>query len=159
MVTALDLPAAALDESERSFVDKVRQHGWFCTGVLEEPKKPGFSYSTGFWNKAGQPELVIFGLTNEIAHQVLWGVFKNIQSGQTLPVGKPSDAVFEGSVAYTFPIAKRHYPAYLGWSRWFYNGNGFPCSQIVWPDRKELFPWQPGFEDRFRNTQPDLTVC
>jgi hypothetical protein len=45
----------------------------------------------------------------------------------------------------------------LGWSRWFYGGDAFPCLQIVWSDRDGRFPWQSGFDPALAGLQPDLT--
>jgi hypothetical protein len=72
-------------------------------------------------------------------------------------VGEPLDTVFGNGLAFVFPVAKRFYRDHLGWSRWFYRGDDFQCLQIVWPDRDQLFPWQPGFDDEFAGLQPDLS--
>jgi hypothetical protein len=54
-------------------------------------------------------------------------------------------------------VANRFYADHLGWTRWFYGGDRFPCLQIVWPDRAGVFPWEPGFDATFSNDQADLT--
>lgn len=81
MRTALDAPTETLDEHERSFVASIREHGWFRTSVFAEEGQPGFSYTTGFWHNTGLPELIVFGLKNEIAHDVLWELFSDAQAG------------------------------------------------------------------------------
>jgi len=157
MRTALDLPDKKLDEHERNFVSKIREHGWFNTRILAEAEDPGFSFTTGFWVNTSQPELIIFSLRDGLAHDVLWDLFREAKAGVALAVGKRTDQVFANLPAYVFPMAKRHYREHLGWSRWFYGGDKFPCLQIVWPDREGLFPWEPGFDPAFANDQPDLT--
>ena len=157
MLTALDASLDALDEGEQSFVAKVREHGWFRTGVFGDEKGPGFSYTTGFWVNGNQPELIIFSTKDDIAHDVFWDLFRDAKSGQALPVGQRTDAVFANLPAYAFRVAKKHYRDFLGWSRWFYGGDGFSCLQIVWPDRAGKFPWEPGFDVEFEADQPDLT--
>ena len=79
--------------------------------------------------------------------------------GRTIATGPCVDASGRTRThrAYVFPVAKRHYANHLGWSRWFYAGDDFPCQQIVWPDRAGLFPWEAGFDPTFANKQPDLT--
>lgn len=57
----------------------------------------------------------------------------------------------------TARVAKRHFANFLGWSRWFYGGDEFPCLQLVWPDRSGLFPWEPDFDPEFGGDQPDPT--
>ncbi len=140
MFTALDAADDALDDSEKSFVANIGEHGWFRTGVFGENDAPGFSYTTGFWVNARQPEVIMFGMKDEIAHNVFWDLFRDAKAGQGLPIGRRSDAVFGNNPAYAFLVAKRHYAGHLGWSRWFYGSAEFTCLQIVWPDRAGVFP-------------------
>jgi len=157
MQTALNLPVGSLDEAERDFTSKIREHGWFRTSVLEEDDHPGFSYTTGLWLSCGQPELIIFGLKSETVHDVFWDMYRDAKSGIPLSTGQRNDEILGNAGAYVFPLAKRFYYNYLGWSRWFYGGDDFPCLQIVWPDRSGTFPWESGFDQSFSSSQPDLT--
>lgn len=156
MWTALDIPPEALDQFERPFVAKVREHGWFRTGILSDSEGPGYSFTTGFWLSVAQPELIMFSTKANIAHEVLWNLFRDAKAGHPLPVGTRTDRVFANLSAYAFPVAKRFYADYLGWSRWFYGGVGFPCLQLVWPDRAGIFPWEKGFDPAFAEDQIDL---
>lgn len=157
MITTLDSPTDQLDQAERSFVDNVRQHGWLRTAALAEEAKPGFSYTTGFAVSAGRPELMIFSTADEVAHEMFWVLFRRARAGEALPIGRRTSAFFSNLPAYAFPIAKRHFADYLGWSRWFYRGDEFSCLQIVWPDRAGVFPWEAGFDEEFGSDQADLT--
>jgi hypothetical protein len=157
MKTALDLYEETLDDSDRNFLDQIRMHGWFRTSVFGDDEGPGFSYTTGFWLKTGHPEFIIFSLKRETAHNVLWDLYRVAQSGEKLPVGRRCDQVFGNGHAYLFPVAQRHYADHLGFSRFFYEGDDFPCLQIVWSDRDDVFPWEPGFDRDFVGLQIDLT--
>lgn len=157
MNTALDIPLGELDQSEQNFVANVREHGWFRTTVIEDESGPGFSYSTGFWISAGHPELIMFGMKAEIAHDVFQDLFREAQADSILPVGRRTNAVFANLPAYAFPVAEKFFAEHLGWSRWFYGGDAFPCLQIVWPDRQGVFPWEVGFDADLEGAQPDLT--
>ncbi len=157
MRSALDAPIESLDQNERVFVSNVREHGWFRTSVFEDEVGPGFSYSTGFWISSHQPELIMFSMKPEIVHEVFWSLFGAGDAIRTLPVGTRTDTIFANLPAYAFPVAEKFYSDYLGWSRWFYGGNNFPCLQIVWPDRGGVFPWEVGFDTDFERAQPDLT--
>ncbi|WP_210337737.1 DUF4262 domain-containing protein [Ensifer sp. ENS02] len=155
--TALDQPIGSLDQNEQRFVAQIRQHGWFDTHVFEDSEGPGFSYSTGMWITAEHPELIVFGLKRDVAHDVLWGLYNIARSGSQLQPGARTDKAFARLPAFVFPVAKRRYKEFMGWSRFFYHGNDFPCFQIVWPDRQGNFPWEDGFEPAFKDRQPDLT--
>jgi hypothetical protein len=157
MRTALDTPTEALDDDERDFVDKIREHGWFDTSVFGDEEGQGFSFTTGFWVGCQQPELIIYSVEREIAHNVFWNLFRDAKAQITLPIGQRTDQVFANLPAYAFPVAKRFYRDHLGWGRWFYGGDEFPCLQIVWPDRAGVFPWEDGFDQNFASDQPDLT--
>ena len=157
MQTALDLPTETLSSYEQKFIAKVREFGWFGTSVFGDAEGPGFSYTTGFWLNTTQPELIMFGVNSDTAHNVFWDMFRDASAGDPLPVGTSTDRVFGNLRAYGFPVAKRFYPEYLGSSLWFYGSDDFPCHQVVWPDRSGVFPWEEGFDPAFANDQPDLT--
>jgi len=158
MPTALDAPAAALDEGETEFVRKIREFGWHRTTVLADDEHAGFVYTTGFWVNLGAPEFILFSLKSEIAGAVLHDVYKDARDGRRLPLGVRLDDVFGNAPAYVFEVDRAHYAEHLGWSRWFYGNDGFPCHQLIWPDREGRFPWELGFDEVFRADQPDLTA-
>ena len=157
MRTLLDAPLDALKPPEHAFAAKVREDGFFRAEVFGDAVGPGFSYSTGFWVSTGQPEIIMFSIKGEIAHDEFWDMFRLAKGNTPLSLGKPTNQVFANRTAYVFPIAKRFYPDYLGWSRWFYGGDDFPCLQIVWPDREGVFPWEGRFDPAQPGGQPDLT--
>ena len=157
MRTALDAPIDALDEQERNVVDKIRQHGWFGTAVGADGGEPGFYYSTGFWLTLNFPEVIVFSLQGQRAHETLWALFRLLQAGTRPAIATSIGDIFIDFDAMLLPVATRHYAGYLGWSRWFYGGDGFPCLQLIWPDEQNVFPWQLGFTDRLKQKQPDLT--
>ena len=157
MRTGLDAPNESLEQDEQVFVAKVREHGWLRTSVLEDDSGPGFSYTTGFFVSNRQPELIIFGMKHEIAHDIFWDLYREGKANRSLPAAMRTNAVFANLPAYVFSVAKRFYSDYLGWSRWFYGGDAFPCLQIVWPDREGVFPWEDGFNTDLYDLQPDLT--
>ncbi|AMU18382.1 hypothetical protein BJL96_15195 [Burkholderia cenocepacia] len=53
-------------------------------------------------------------------------------------------------------VKPAHYEAHLGWNRWFYGNDAFPCVQLLWPDRNGIFPWQPEADDALNAAQPRL---
>ncbi|HEX8480318.1 MAG TPA: DUF4262 domain-containing protein [Allosphingosinicella sp.] len=157
MDTALDIPPDRLDPDEHDFVAVIREHGWFATHVREEEDLAAFSYTTGFWLEFRLPEIVLFGLTRATRHDILWDVFRDLQGGIRWPEAERVSGVVGNADVAFFPVAARHYPEHLGWCRWFYGGDDFPCLQLVWPDRVGLFPWESGFDPALLEFQPDLS--
>ena len=157
MWTAMDSPIERLDAPEKVFIENIRNHGWFGTHVFSEGDSLAFSYTTGLWLREQAPELVVFSLDQNIAHQILCDIVNDLRNGKAFPRGAYVPDIFANGGAYFFPVAKRHYRLHFGWSRWFYDGDEFPCLQLVWPDREGRFPWQDGVAEGYRELQPDLT--
>ena len=135
----------------------IRERGWFDTAVYGDAEGPGFSFTTGLWVNTGQPELIMFGMKREIAHDVFWDLFRDAKAALQLPVGVPTDRAFENLLAYAFPVSKRFYPDHLGWSRWFYGGDEFPCLKLFGRIGAASSPWEAGFDPAFETDQIDLT--
>jgi len=158
MFTALDANPARLDRHEQNFVANIRAHGWFATHVFSDGDRPGFSYTTGFWLKFAAPEVILFSMRREIAHDTLWQVYHELEAGRRFPVGEPTDSIFQNSPAVFLPVSPQQYRTHLGWSRWFYGNDDFSCLQLVYTGRGGHFPWSSGASDESRAAQPDLTV-
>jgi hypothetical protein len=54
------------------------------------------------------------------------------------------------------PVQQRWYKPFLGYGLWFYGGSSFPALQLIWPDKSQRFPWQPGFNPQWAFAQPLL---
>lgn len=157
MLAALSAPDTELDDEEKEFVASIREHGWFGTHVQAEENQPGFSYTTGFWVTLGRPELIVFGLKSETAQSVFWNIFRDLKAGKWLPVRSRTEDLFGNHQACLFTMDRAHYAEHLGWSLWFYGGDDFPCLQLVWPDRSDVFPWEPAFDPNMTGIQPDVS--
>lgn len=155
MKTTLDAPPELLDDQEKNVVAQIRKHGWFSHNVFAEPGHKGFHYTTGFCVNAAFPELLIFSL--KFSHDIFWDIFNELKAGRTFPIGRPIPDILGNVDVMLLPISTRQYRDYLGWNRWFYRGDNFSCLQLVYPDRANVFPWQPKFDAAWRDRQDDLT--
>lgn len=156
METALDVDPSTFNDYERGLVDAVREHGWFCPSVYAEDGEPAFSYSVGFWKSLGKPEVIVLGLPAEVAHSVLWQVWRSFESGLTPQAGEPVADLLEGYLAYFMPAGDKADDFMLS-TNWFYGRKDYPRLQLVWPDPVGAFPWQGDFDQRFAKDQPDLS--
>jgi len=155
--THLETSRDQLDDAERDFVDGIRQHGWMQTQALDEDDKPGFCFTTGFAASIGHPEFIVFKIDRKVANDAFWVLYRCARNGQPVPRAVRTGGILPGDDAYVFPVARRHYADYLGWSRWFYRGDDFECLQLVWPDEAGVFPWEAGFDASYADAQIDLT--
>ena len=64
--------------------------------------------------------------------------------------------MLEGYLVFFRKVEPRHYREYLGYARWFYQGDDFPILQCVWPDKAHHYPWHPDTSELFRQRQPVL---
>jgi hypothetical protein len=156
IATALDAPDSVLDDQEREFVRQIRTHGWFRTEVFAEGDGPGFSFTSGFWVNHGFPEVIVFSMSKPVVHDVMWDLYRMIAAGSPPPIGEVTADVFGNANALLLPVEKEHYADHLGWNRWFYGGDDFPCLQLLWPDKGGMFPHQPGADDALNAAQPAL---
>ncbi|WP_153213846.1 DUF4262 domain-containing protein [Tritonibacter litoralis] len=153
----LDVQPEELDEAEKTFVTNIREYGWAATHVAEEADLLGFSYTTGFWHHFGQPELILFSLPPESAHQIFWIFAEAYEAKQTFPEDQPFEGVLDQWDVILKTVSKGHYPCYVNWSRWFYNGEDFPQQQLFFPAATGDFPWEPNAPEDFVNLQPNLS--
>lgn len=157
MKTALDIDVALLDEDEKSFVDNVRIHGWFGTHVFEGAHGPGFSYTTGFWQKFGFPELILFSLPKEVSHDIFWSFFHDLEAKKRFPLNEPISDFLNGYDVMIREIGPAHFAEYFGWNCWFYGGDNFKACQVFFPDKSGRFPWSNEVTPDFSRLQPNLT--
>lgn len=96
MLTALDADPEVLDAHEGKFVDMIRTHSWFDTIIAANIEGPDYAFSTGIWATAGLPEPVVFSMSRESGHDLLWELFKAGKEGWRAQTGRPIDDVLQG---------------------------------------------------------------
>jgi len=148
-------------------IEQIRQHmeamiqkfGWFVQGVFPTAGSPGqeFSYSVGLHDK-GLPEVLVIGLpmqsahvlVNDVANYLVAQKEKGWHVGETLLNHDNWPMPF-----YLLPAADDTGTMYATGAHRRSSGAA-KYLQVVWPDTQGLFPWQTGYEDRFRPEQSVL---
>jgi hypothetical protein len=150
-------PPEPEDESDRQLLADVRQYGWHCVLIEDDPSGPQFCFTVGFYASRRHPEVILFGLDAKRAHGLLWCIWRAIDDGRQFePYGVYDDIAESASLAFV-PVRKKYYREYLGYVRWFYRSDDVPVFQCVWPDKEGNFPWQPGYDKTFEDFQPILS--
>lgn len=122
-----------------------------------EGQEPDFGYTVGLYQTAGHPEVLMTGLTQPILRRFLDLISRSVLSGTRFDAGSTSTELMASRLpCYFAPIDPRHYDEYLGQAVVYYGDRSFPALQCVWCDTQGRFPWQAGFEERFRAMQPLL---
>lgn len=144
----------AKDISEQKVIDDIAKFGWHCVNILPEGSAVAYSFTVGMFHTYQYPELIIFGLPADIAHEILSVAVDTIQRKKPIDLSRPTDELLEGYSCCFVEVPTSQYRDHVGFCRWYYEGNGFPLYQIVWPSREGIFPWHPEASSEFKETQP-----
>jgi hypothetical protein len=151
-------PAVTVGDRERKLVSDVEEVGWHVIMVPEDDEGPSFAYSVGLSRTFVHPEIIVFGLDLGLMHRMINSVGEEVRRGRRFADGQAASGILEGYDVRLIPVARRHFPEYLGYAHWFYNGDDFPALQCLWPDKKGRFPTDPGFARALRPRQPLLDL-
>ena len=145
-----------LDERDRKVIEDVARVGWHVINIAAERGRPGWSFSIGLFQTFGQPEVVVFGLRSELGYRVINGIGVAIKAGRRFAVdGEYPDILADVRCLFK-PVQRRWYEPFLGYARWYYEGDEFPVLQCIWPDKQQNYPWQPAFKAEWAWLQPFL---
>ena len=107
------------------------------------------SLSVGFESNAGQPEVVIYGLADDLARSMINEVFRQCkEEGLELTDGQVVGNLIEGYDCMIRRIDNPHaYRTHFGLAAWYLHETEERrldrAVQIVWPDPKSrCYPWQ-----------------
>lgn len=117
---------------------------------------PSFAYSIGLYQTYNKPEVICFGLPNDLGHAIINDVADMVKNGNDIKIDKNYDNIFKNSRAEFLEVDKRNIDNYFGGAINFYEGKNFPALQLVWTDRNDKFPWENDFEEKFLHDQPLL---
>lgn len=135
-----------MTQSEQEVFDNIEKYGCHVMHILENEnnsiKEPRFSYSIGLFKNYKQPEIVIIGLKQELAHILINNICYDYQQGTFLNSGKYNADILDSFDCLIVDVDKKHYQNYLGWASWYYKGDNFPVLQVIYPTIKGIFPWE-----------------
>ena len=142
---------------KRQILDDIEQYGCHLALLAPTDYMPGFAYSIGLYRKFGHPELICFGLQDEILGAVLNHACDLIKGGETFKPGKFYGGFLQGYDVQFIEVDKSYYPNYAGYGISFYDGNiDFPLYQLVWPDTRHRWPWEKSFNPDWKRKEPLL---
>ena len=142
------------DESEQRVIDDIATHGWHCVHIMGEPSHPQYSFTIGLYETYGYPELIVCGLSSDVAHEIFSIMARAASQGKPIDLSAPTDELLEDYSCCFAEVPLAQYREYVGYCCWYYRGNDFPLYQIVWPSRSGHFPWQPEASAEFKSAQP-----
>lgn len=147
------------DASERQVLDDVRRYGWHAIGVEEDEEGPPFTYTIGLYRTFEHPEVIVLGPEPHVGHGILANLARAVEAGSRFEVGGEYEDILAAEYSVRFlTVDRAYYHDYLGYARWFYEGDDFPAVQCLLPDHGGRFPWEEGFEPGMSGRQPVLAA-
>jgi uncharacterized protein DUF4262 len=145
-----------LKPDEKKLVDDVMAYGCHIVQVRAENAIPGWSYTIGLFETFHQPEIIVIGLKEGLAHSVLNEVARRFKHGARFSEGHRESGLV-GNVECEFrQVEERWLRQAMGYAIWFYGGDDFPVLQCIYPDLSNAFPWDEPFDPSWRARQPLL---
>ncbi|MDR7134068.1 hypothetical protein J2X06_001252 [Lysobacter niastensis] len=133
---------------DQKIADDIREYGWHCLHVF--PTQDGqdcFTYSIGFSESYGAPEVLIFGLERQKAHSLLDECARLFRDGHAISPDIEDPNILAGGYMVVFrPVRQDCFREYLGGALRHYRGRPFGAVVMFLPDREHRFPWQPGYD-------------
>ena len=146
-----------MEDRLEEFAADVATYGWVVMKVAaNSPPDPDFAYSIGLFQSYGHPEIILVGLPEGIAHQIINDVGAAVRAGKRYTAGSTSGEFLEGYNVTFRVVPDYQFGAYLGWGCRYYGERAFPALQLVYPDRAGRWPWHDEASDAFRAAQPVL---
>ncbi len=142
-----------MNASEAKLVRDIKAFGWHVVLVAASNRSPNVAYTVGLFHNYGHPEVVVLGLPDTKAHEVLNIIGAAVKDGGRFCAGDRTDAVLTNYSAEFVEFPHSSHIAYLGYARRFYGGDEFAALQFVWPDAAGKFPWEAGVAEGVRENQ------
>lgn len=119
------------------------------------PAVPCYTYTQGLMEALRHPELVVFGLEEGNAADILRDLVSRIATlRQRIKPNHLYTDVLLGHRTVFRELTQNQTFRYL--RRTDKKGHVLKALQMVWPDTNDRFPWEAGFEENLRQLQPLL---
>lgn len=146
-----------MTDFEQKTLENIQRFGCAVMHVPEEGDLPPFSFSVGVTKTAGFPELIVIGLQQALAQSLINDYYHRLQAGEVFRAGGYYAGFLEGFDVHLERVLEAHYEDYLGYNLGFYDGPHFEALQLIYPNTKGIWPWQPEADAWFQARQPLLT--
>lgn len=143
----------SFDDYMAAVARNVADHGQHIVGVLSDGQAPHFTYTVGLFPVLGF-ELVVFGLSHEVAQVVLNDIGTRARAGEAMGLNVPDERFFNLPVKLIACGPKAQ--EVNGVACRFYARDEVPMVQIVLCDPSGLFPGDAGFDYEFMSERQPL---
>ena len=141
---------------------QVGRSGWTAVHISHHPGRPRYAYTVGFDETLGHPELIVCDLPARAAFKLFEDVFRGIRTGELWLEDRDYFETPRGVGVWRNVHEDRIYE-----ELWLFFAShrrivkteldsGLRALQLVLPDPRGAFPWEPDFEKAQLSAQPPL---
>ena len=145
-----------MNEAEKKIVKTIEQFGCHVTSVFgPDGEQPNFTYSTGIEKTYGAPELIVVGLSTDLAHSIVNDYAARLKSGEQFEIGQFYSDFLSGFDVTFNEVSQANKEQYMLSACWF-NNNQFEALQLIYPTTSGIWPWEAQASENFLSIQPSL---
>jgi len=150
--------STGLNPTDARTIDKIEEYGLFVLTVGNgKHREMNYTYTIGIYDTCGKPDLITAALHHEVAHSALNEAARRMRDGLDLTQSRHSDLI--GNVDCEFrPVDPKWVAHLMNWANWYYSGSNYPVLQLVYPDLKNRFPEDEGFNSNFNQPLMQLAA-
>ncbi len=148
-------PSPDLTPEQQEVLADVDEQGVHVVHVPRDGGEgPSYSYTVGLWESFQQPEVVVFGMPEDVAQDLLDALADDASEGRVFQAGERHDGLLVGYPVRFFAVPPALKASHFDVIAWAYEGADVPVVQLVWPDKQGRWPWDADVRDGFAEAQP-----
>jgi hypothetical protein len=151
------------DDGDRKIFRHILEQGFQSICIQPEEGVDGYSFTVGLYLNFLHPEILMMGVSDDLAHAGFWRILNLIEAGTLLKPGDERADIFNLSHPVRFvPVDQKYYLDYVGYAHWFYRSlffkppvvvQKFPILQAIWADKDGYYPDDPYCDATARRVQ------
>lgn len=160
-------------QQQAEICEAISRQGFAVRNVFSSHSAPPWSYTVGLYDaEAARPELLISSPSiamcvewlrhlgflmkgpppSASSKQIAAGIYP--QGGRRFEPGVLYRDLADDDLPTCFGLVEpQYYEAYVGQAIVFHQTTAFPLLQVVWPDERRHFPWEPRFARKYKRAQ------
>lgn len=132
----------------------IHSAGFAVICIAPEPGVPPFAYTVGLTETHGSPELLIFGVRDQVAMPIFHAVVAKLNAGERFRDGQVLQQVLSVPCVIKAVSEETGYQYALNVLLKYKNSAmTVAFQQIVYPDAAGVFPWEGNYSEMMRAIQ------
>jgi len=152
----------SIESAHEKIRSDISEYGWQCLSVGQRADDPdedfvSFCYTIGLTVTFEHPELIIFGLPQASAHDILAECVSKLRKNGVIPQDqRVPDILADDLDVVLRPMREEYYSEYLGTAVRYFGDESVRALVVFWPDANNVLPWEPGCKPTGQEATLDL---